>query len=202
MEKSKIIFDDLIKFADIFKKETNVSDVYIKEFIMFISICISSNLQLIYPFAEFNKLINTVINNQKIKFAIMNHMNFKDNMNKNILTILHFSTLYDKKLQDFFIQKMMEYFSHQVIATRINLFEITFRANSHSKYILNISNNLNVQTVKKLFIKHSKMNGDNDIDIKHLNFFNNKIEMYDTKYLIDYTIDDENDIIDVQICNF
>ena len=202
MEKSKTIYDDLIKFADIFNKETNVSDVYIKEFIMFISICISSNLQLIYPFAEFNKLIDTVINNQKIKFAIMNHMNFKDNINKNILTIIHFSTLYDKKLQDFFIQKIMEYFSHQVIATRIDSYDITLRVNSHSKYILNISNNLNVQTLKKIFIKDCKICGDNDIDIKHLNFFNNKIEMYDTKYLIDYTIDDENDIIDVQICNF
>lgn len=199
MEKSKDIYSDLIKISDILKKESGVSDVYIEEFLMFISICISNNLQLVYPFAEFNKLIDAVINNQKVKFFIMNQMNFKDNINKNVLTLLHFTNKYDKKLQDYFIQKMMEYFSHDVISTRIDVYDISLRVNNNnSKYILNINNNLDVLTVKKLFIKHQNLN----IEPKNIIFYNNKNELYDNKSLIEYFISDENDIIDVIFCKF
>jgi hypothetical protein len=199
MEKSKDIYNDLIKISDILKKESGVSDVYIEEFLMFISICISNNLQLVYPFAEFNKLIDTVINNQKVKFFIMNQMNFKDNINKNILTIINFKHNYDKKLQDYFIQKMMEYFSHDVISTRIDIYDVSLRVNNNdSKYILNIDNRLDVLTVKKLFIKHQNLN----IEPKNIIFYNNKNELYDNNCLIEYFISDENDIIDVKICKF
>jgi hypothetical protein len=198
MEKSKDIYNDLNKFTNIFKNESGVSDVYIKEFLMFISICISNNLPFIYPFAEFKKIIDIVINNQKIKFHIMNHMNFKDNLNKNILTIVHFKHMYDKTLQEFFINKMKEYFLHEVISTKIGSYDITMRVNNNSKYILNIDNSLDVLTVKKMFIKQQNLN----IETKYIFFYNNKNELHDDKCLIEYLISNENDTIDVKISNF
>jgi hypothetical protein len=198
MKKSNIIFDDLIKFKAILKNDTNVSDVYISEFFMFISICISNKLQLIYPFAEFDKLIDGVIHNQKLKFAIMNHMNFKDNINKNILTIVHFTKNISTKLQDYFIDKMKEDFAHDTVSTKIESIDITFRVNNNSKYILNISNDSNVLTVKKFFIKYQNLN----IDVDNLKLYNNKNELHDNNYLIENFICNDNDIIDVRIGNF
>ena len=164
-----------------------ISDAYKKEFSMFLSICKLNNFNYSYPFYEFDRIIDIVINNKELFDKIKKILDQNDSLtfNKNICI----------NLQEIFIICMKYNFNYDIIGCNkikyVNL-KIKFNIYIEEIYILSLNT---VNDLKNLIFKKFNLNLISD---RYLELYKDKILLQDNKKLIEYDIDDD-DIINIII---
>ena len=87
MTQTKELYNDLLAKTESHFKKIGISDTYINEFIMIISICASNDMNIVYPFYELTKIANHILNtNLKTSIGIILQ---KHLLNKTPIEILH-----------------------------------------------------------------------------------------------------------------
>ena len=176
------IFKNIFNKYKLTSNLRNVSDIYIKEFSMFLSICLNENIPLNYPFYEFDKIVKTIQNTHEL------HNMLNEIFNKK----LTFKKVYDRTLQLSLINLMKKYFSHDSQCNLIKNVSIKFKMNFNIFEEVNLSNLSELQDLINLIkTKHN-------INSNCLKFYKDKIEIENNRKLIEYDIEDE-DIITVVI---
>jgi hypothetical protein len=189
----KNIYYGLLEKTEHYFKKIGISDAYIKEFIMTISICISHDLKIEYSFYELTKITNYVNEDINIKsifgYVLQQHLTNKTPLD--ILNMIHIQKKFTKNHQDFIIHKMKSIFNYNTICSKIELCDINFVMNKRIIDAIKIMNDVEVIILMELFCSKNNMN--------NIKFYVNNKEMMLTDKLIDYGITYENNIINVII---
>jgi hypothetical protein len=189
----KDIYYGLLAKTETYFKQIGISDAYIKEFIMTISICVVHDVKIEYSFYELTKIATYVNEDINIK-SIIGYVLQQRLTNKTPLDILHMVNI-QKKItrnhQDFIIHNMKIYFNYDTICSKIELCDIKFIMNKRIIDTIKIMNDVNVNILVDLFCNKNKMN--------NIKFYVNNKEMNLDDKLIDYGISYENNIINVII---
>lgn len=187
----KDVYYGLLAKTEQYFKNIGISDAYIKEFIMTISICISHDIKIEYCFYELNK-IATYVNediNIKSNFGYVLQHCLTDKSPLDILNMLHIEKKITKNHQDFIIHKMKVFFNYDTICSKIELCDIKLVMNKKIIDTIKIMNDVDVVILFNLFCNRNNM-----INIK---FYVNNKEMNLNDKLIDYGISYENNIINI-----
>jgi hypothetical protein len=191
----KELYNDLLAKTEHHFKKLGISDAYINEFNMILSICITHNVKIEYPFYELTKIVNSIQINQNIKTIIgiilQNHLPNKTPLE--ILSMLKIKKNFNKDLQEFIISKMKYIFNYDTICSKIELCDIKFIINKKIVDTIKIMNDVEISVLLELFCRKNNMN------INNVLFFIDNKEMIINNKLIDYGITYENNIIDVII---
>jgi hypothetical protein len=188
MDDDYIVFEIIFSAYRLISDLKKISNVYIKEFCMFLTICKNNKIDLNYPFYEFSKIVN-IINDNKY---------FKNNINEifNNKKKLSFNKKYDKSLQDFFIKIMKEKFNHDSQCNLIKNVSIDLKFGMNIFDRINISN---ILTVKDIFNNLQNKNLEfNKLNINNLLFYKDKKHITITDFLIEHDIEDD-DCINITI---
>ncbi len=183
------IYDSLLSVFNDYKLTTDlkkISDVYKKEFIMFLTICKVNNSNYIYPFYEFDRIIDVIINNKELFDKIKKILDQNDS--------LKFTKNITINLQEMYIICMKNSFNHNIICNTIRYMNIKFKCNIN---ITNI-NILNINTINNLKNIIFKKINFNLVSDKYVEFYKDNILLDNDKKLIEYDIDDD-DIINIII---
>lgn len=159
-----------------------ISDSYIKEFSMFLSICFNEDLPLEYPFYEFKKIVEVIINTHEL-YNLLNEI-----FNKKII----FKHNYDKNLQFSLLNLMQKNFHHECQCNLIKNVSIKFKINFNIFEEASLSNLSEIYDLIKLIQTKHNIYSDS------LNFYKDKKQIENNKKLIEYDIED-GDIITVVI---
>lgn len=189
----KDVYYGLLAKTEHYFKKIGISDAYIKEFIMTISICVSHDINLEYCFYELNKIATYVNEDINIKsiFSYVLQQCLTDKTQTDILDMLHIQKKFTKNHQDFIIHKMKSIFNYDTVCSKIELCDIKFIMNKKIIDSIKIMNDVEVAILFNLFCNKNNM-----INIK---FYVNNKEMILGDKLIDYGISYENNIINVII---
>jgi len=183
------IYDSLLLVFNEYKLTTDlkkISDVYKKEFIMFLTICKVNNSYYIYPFYEFDRIIEIIINNKELFDKIKKILEQNDS--------LQFKKDISFNLQEMYIICMKNNFKHDIMCNTIRYINIKFKLNINSEKI-NILNINTLNTLKNIILEKFKLNLVSD---KYLEFYKDNILLQDDKKFIEYDIEDD-DIINIII---
>lgn len=189
----KDLYNDLMPKTEYYFKKNGISDAYIKEFIMTMSICISHNVKIEYPFYELTKITKYVSEDINIK-SIIGYVLQKHLTNKNpleILNMLHIHKNFTKHYQEFILYKMKSIFDYDSICSKIELCDINFFMNKKKIDTIKIMNDVDVKILVDLFCNKNNMS--------NIKFYVDNKEMNLNDKLIDYGINSENNIINVVI---
>ncbi len=191
----KEVYYGLLSKTEHYFKKIGISDAYIKEFIMTISICVSHDIKIEYSFFELTKIANYVNEDIDIKSIIGNTLQqcLKNKTPIDILNMLHIQKKITRNHQDFIIYKMKSSFNYDTICSKIELCDVKFVMNKKIVDVIKIMNDVDVIILLELFCNKNNMN----INNVKLYINNNEINIKDK--LIDYGISYENNIIDIII---
>lgn len=176
------VFNNIFNKYKLITELRTVSDIYIKEFSMFLSICLNEKLPLEYPFYEFEKIVEIIQNIKELHNILYEIFNKK----------LTFNKVYDKNTQIFFYDFMKKYFFHESQCSSIKNVSIKFKMN------FNIFEEANISNLSELQDLINIMKTKHNINSNCLKFYKDKKEIENNKKLIEYDIDDD-DIITVVI---
>lgn len=176
------IFKNILNAYKLITELRTISDIYIKEFSMFLSICLNDKIPLNYPFYEFDKIIKTIQNTKEL-----NNM-LKQIFNKTLI----FKKIYDKTLENFIVNSMKKNFQHDSKCNLIKDVSIKFKMNFNTFEKITLSNLSELDDLIK-FIKSK-----HDLNLNSIKLYKDKNEIIHNKKLIEYDIEDD-DIITVII---
>ena len=190
--QSKELYSELLEKTEMELKKIGISDAYINEFIMIISICTSNDMTIEYPFYELSKIANHILNtNLKTIIGIILQKYLINKSSLEILNMLQIQKKFNKDFQQFIISKMKYIFNYESICCKIELCDINFVMNKKTIDIIKIMNDVDVKILLDLFCKKNNMN--------NIKFYIDNKEMILNDKLIDYGISYENNIINVII---
>ena len=192
----KEIYNDLLAKTEHYFKNIGISDAYIKEFNMVLTICVINDIKIEYPFYELSKIANYINNDINIKSTIGSVLQ-KHLINKNpleIMSMLNIHKKITKHYQEFITYKMKSIFNYDSICSKIELCDIKFIMNKKTVDTIKIMNDTDVKILLELFCKTNNIHNMNNIKF----YIDNK-EMILNDKLIDYGISYENNIINVII---
>ena len=193
----KELYNELLSKTEQHFKKLGISDIYINEFIMILTICVTHDINIEYPFYELTKISNYMKDdsnlNIKTIIAIILQKHLINKTPLEILYMLNIQKNFNKDLQDFMIAKMKYIFNYNTICSKIELCDIKFVMNKKIIDTIKIINDVDVIILLELFCKKNNMN------INNIKLFIDNKEMYITNKLIEYGITYENNIINVII---
>ncbi len=191
MSEYKELYNSLYSLFNEYKPSTDlktISDVYKKEFIMFLTICKIQNFDYSYPFFEFDKIIYIIQNNDELykKFLCI-----LERENKPIL----FKKNISFNLQDMFIICIKHRFNHDIICKTINYVDINLKFSLVRTEKIKLLNITTIKILKNDIINKFNFNA---FGYKMIELYKDKKQLEDDKKLIEYDIDDD-DTIDIII---
>jgi hypothetical protein len=194
MTQTKELYNELIAKTESQFKKIGISDAYINEFIMIISICASNDMNIVYPFYELSKIANHVLNtNLKTSIGIILQKHLSNKTPIELLHILKIEKKFNKDTQDFIISKMKYIFNYETICCKIELCDIKLIMNKKIVDIIKIMNDVDIHVLLNLFCKK------NNLIENNVKLLIDNMEMNLNEKLIDYGISYENNIINVII---
>jgi hypothetical protein len=161
-----------------------VSDIYIKEFSMFLSICLNEKMELNYPFYEFDRIVYIIENTKELK-NIFKHIFKKD---IKYIDEKQFNKIYDEKLQMKFLDLMKKNFLYDSKCNLIKNVSVKFKINFNMFEEIIISNLLELKDLNQIIkTKHNISS--------NLLFFKDNKEIKENVPLIEYDIEDCDQIL-------
>jgi hypothetical protein len=191
----KEVYYGLLSKTENYFKKIGISDAYIKEFIMTISICISHDVKIEYSFFELTKIANYVNEDINIKsiFGYVLQQCLKNKTPIDILNMLHIQKKITRNQQDFIIHKMKSIFNYDTICCKVEICDIKFIMNKKTLDVIKIMNDVDTHVLLNLFCKKHNLSENN------VKFYIDNMEMKLNEKLIEYGISYENNIIDIII---